>query len=384
MRASMGSWTETQGWQFGGNQPPERADWILYFGATSRLEAGAPAVAALRRRFPDAVCSGCSTAGEICGNAIGDDSVCAVAVTFDGTRVRGVAVDVGTPDGSRAAARDLASQLAAPDLKHVLVLSDGLRVNGTLLVAGFREGLPEAVAVSGGLAGDGTRFGRTLVGLNDRVQGGMVVAVGLYGERIRSACCSAGGWEAFGPRRRITRARGNVLYELDGQPALDLYKHYLGDRAAGLPATGLLFPLELLAHAADSRGLVRTILAVDEAQHSLTFAGDMPEEAYARLMRTRHDGLLLGAESAARGVAPAGDDARAELAVLVSCVGRRLVLGTRAEEEVEAVTRVLAARGPALGFYSYGEICPPAGLRACELHNQTMTVTTFLETGPAA
>ncbi len=382
MHATMGRWTEQGGWQFEGGQTPERADWILYFGATARLEDGAPAVRALLDRYPQAVCCGCSTAGEIYQNAVSDDAVCAAAITFEGTRVRGYSVDVSAPDASRAAARDLAAQLAAPDLRHVLVLSDGLKVNGTLLAAGLREGLPEHVTVTGGLAGDGTRFGRTLVGLGSQIRGGMVAAVGLYGPRLRTGCCSAGGWESFGPRRRITRARGSVLYELDGQPALDLYKRYLGDRAADLPASGLLFPLELLAHAADERGLVRTILAVDEAQHSLTFAGDMPEDSYARLMRTRHDGLLLGAEQAARGAELTPADGRPEFMVLVSCVGRRLVLGARADEEIEAVTRVLANGGPALGFYSYGEICPPAGLRACELHNQTMTVTTFAESGP--
>jgi len=384
MHATMGRWTEQSGWCFEGGQPPAVADWILYFGATARLEQGAPAVAALRSRYPKAVCSGCSTAGEIYQNGVSDDAVCAALVTFEETRVCGCAVDVATPDASRTAARELTARLAAPDLRHVLVLSDGLQVNGTLLAAGLREGLPEAVTVTGGLAGDGTRFGRTVVGLGDQVRGGMVVAVGLYGTRLRVGCCSAGGWESFGPRRRITRARGSVLYELDGQPALDLYKRYLGDRAADLPASGLLFPLELLARSGDERGLVRTILAVDEAQHSLTFAGDMPEDSFVRLMRTRHDGLLLGAEQAARGAGLASGNGRPEFTVLVSCVGRRLVLGARADEEVEAVTRALAGGGPALGFYSYGEICPPAGLRACELHNQTMTVTTFAETGPTA
>ena len=204
---------------------------------------------------------------------------------------------------------------------------------------------------------------------------GQVVAVGFYGAGLRARFGSAGGWEPFGPKRLITRAEGNVLYTLDDQPALELYKRYLGDRAAGLPATGLLFPLQILAGSEESSGLVRTILAVDEAAQSLTFAGDMPQGGYARLMKAGCDRLVYGAETAAR---QTGGEAMA-FAVLVSCVGRKLVMGQRVEEEVEAVLQTLAPGVAAMGFYSYGEICPGGFSHGCELHNQTMTLTTFAE-----
>jgi hypothetical protein len=254
------------------------------------------------------------------------------------------------------------------------VLSEGLQVNGTELVAGFRDALPASVTVTGGLAGDGTRFGQTFTGLGDQIRSGQVVAVGFYGRQLRVGYGTEGGWEAFGPRRLITKSQGNVLFELDRQPALDLYKKYLGERASGLPATGLLFPLQLLATATAANGPARTILAVDEQQQSLTFTGDMPQGQYARLMKAGQDGLVHGAEQAASAAAGGG-----QLAVLVSGVGRRLVLGQRVEEELEAVRKALPPGGVSVGFYSYGEICPPTGLRNCELQNQTMTITTFTE-----
>lgn len=379
MKAIAAQWTAARGWFFDAPEGLIEPDWILYFAATDRMDPSQKVIRELRERFPKALCCGCSTSGEILGDHVGDDTVVAALVKFKGTRVRGVAAQVTTPDQSRAAALSLAEQLRADDLCHVLVLSEGLKVNGTNLVAGFREALPETVAVTGGLAGDGTRFEHTFTGLGDQILGGQVVAIGFYGKQLRVGFGTEGGWESFGPRRLITKSKGNVLFELDGQPALDLYKKYLGERAAGLPATGLLFPLQLLATATAPKGLVRTILAADEQQHSLTFAGDMPEGQYARLMKAGQDGLVHGAEQAADAAVTTGSTAGGRLTILVSCVGRRLVLGQRAEEELEAVRKASRTGGVAVGFYSYGEICPPTGLRHCELHNQTMTITTLAE-----
>ncbi len=374
MKVIAAQWSTTRGWSFDAPEGLFEPDWILYFGATARLEEANGPARELHSRFPKAICCGCSTSGEILGDHVSDDTVVAALVKFSTTRVKAVAAQVAGPEHSSAAGKSLAQQLCADDLRHVLVLSEGLKVNGTTLIAGFREALTPGVTLTGGLAGDGTRFGRTFTGLGEQILGSQVVAVGFYGQHLRVGYGTEGGWEAFGPRRLITKSQGNVLFELDGQPALDLYKKYLGERASGLPATGLLFPLQLLANANAPNGLVRTILAVDEQQHSLTFAGDMPEGQYARLMKAGQDGLVHGAAQAASAASGGG-----QLAVLVSCVGRRLVLGQRVEEEVEAVRKALPPGGVALGFYSYGEICPPTGLRNCELHNQTMTITTFTE-----
>ena len=186
-----------------------------------------------------------------------------------------------------------------------------------------------------------------------------ICALGLYGDRLRIGHGCDGGWHDFGPERRITRAEGNVLYELDGKPALDLYKTYLGDRAAGLPGTALLFPLAVRPQA-DGEPLVRTILGIDEARRAMTFAGDVPEGGIARLMRASPEQLIDSAARAAREAAQALQECDATLAISVSCVGRRLLLGGRTEEEVETVADVLPAGAVHVGMYSYGEIAPPA------------------------
>jgi hypothetical protein len=233
------------------------------------------------------------------------------------------------------------------------------------------------VQLTGGLAGDGARFEKTLVVANGKLRQNAVSAIGLYGDALRVGYGSLGGWDPFGPVRQVTRSEGNVLFELDDKPALELYKRYLGDHAKGLPATGLLFPLNIRRGTGDE-ALVRTILAIDEDKQSLTFAGDVPEGTLAQLMKANFDRLIEGAEGAARNSAKiAGSDA--QLAVLISCVGRKLVLKQRTEEEVESVREVLGPSPAITGFYSYGEICPSAPDAGCQLHNQTMTITTFGE-----
>jgi hypothetical protein len=189
---------------------------------------------------------------------------------------------------------------------------------------------------------------------------------------------SLGGWDSFGPERVITRSKGNILYELDNKSALELYKTYLGEHAQGLPATGLLFPLSVRANQQDT-GVVRTILAVNEEDQSMTFAGDMPQGAYARLMKANADRLIDGSMAAARTSYQALTGSSPELAILISCVGRKLVLKQRIEEELEGVREVLGPLPALTGFYSYGEISPFIPDARCELHNQTMTITTFLE-----
>jgi hypothetical protein len=261
----------------------------------------------------------------------------------------------------------------------VFVLSDGLCVNGTSLVDGLARHLPPGVAITGGLAGDGSRFGRTSVLDRHQPEANRICAVGFYGERLRIGHGCDGGWSDFGPERRITRSEGNVLFELDGKPALDLYKTYLGERAAGLPGTALLFPLSVRREGDGQETLVRTILGVDEESRSMTFAGDMPQGGLARLMRANTDKLIASAGEAARQAALGASASDDTLVISVSCVGRRLVLGERTDEEVETVLDNAPQRASHVGFYSYGEISPAVPGGASELHNQTMTVTVFSE-----
>jgi hypothetical protein len=353
------------------------AQLVLVFGPTTSLHDPVTWTE-LAARYPGARIVGCSTAGEIAGSRVLDDSLVATAITFEHGHVEAATLRLTEAPDAGALGRLLASRLSPVGLVHVIVLSDGLGVNGSALVAGLTSGLPSHVAVTGGLSGDGARFAQTTVCLDRPEPSSQVVAIGLYGERIQIGYGSLGGWDPFGPERQITRSEGNVLYELDGEPALALYKRYLGEHAASLPSSGLLFPLAIRATGGDDRPVFRTILSVDETLGTMTFAGDMPQGYRARLMRANVERLVDGASGAAR--ASAGDgDQPVSLALLISCVGRKLVLKQRVEEEVEAVHNVLGTSTVLAGFYSYGEIAPFRRGAPCELHNQTMTITTVAE-----
>lgn len=349
---------------------------VLAFGAPQFGTDTAP-LNDLARAFPRAVKLGCSTAGEILGNQVHDDSLSVAVARFDHTPLRRASAEVASPEHSHAAGRELGRQLASDGLRAVFVLSVGLHVNGGLLVEGMRSALPPTVPISGGLAGDGSRFQHTWVLDGSQPVDGHVCAVGFYGDQVRIGHGCDHGWVEFGPQRRVTRAKANVLYELDGKPALQLYKDYLGDLASGLPGTALLFPLAIWREGQDAQHLVRTILAVDEAAQSMTFAGDVPEGVIARLMRSTNDRLIDSAGQAAER-ASTGNSTGDALVVSISCVGRRLLLGERTDEELETVSDSAGA-GHQVGFYSYGEIAPMIGFCGGELHNQTMTVTVISE-----
>ena len=350
---------------------------VTVFGAASFIDT--PAVfGELRAAFPRAQMLGCSTAGEIHERRVHDDSIVIAVARFDAVTARVASVVSGGVDQSFEAGRSLGSALHSPDLRALFLLSEGVDVNGSAIVRGVSSVTDPSVVVTGGLAADGDRFARTWVFDGDDISTNRMVALGIYGERAVITHGSKGGWDIFGIERRVTKAKGNVLYELDGIPALKLYKEYLGDRASGLPLTALLFPLAVRADASSSKRLVRTVLAVNANDQSLTFAGDIPVGGLAQLMRANCDRLIEGASEAGKIARPAIDSDLPVLSLAVSCVGRRLVLRDRVEEESEATQDALPPRTKQVGFYAYGEISPFA-TGTCDLHNQTMTVTTISE-----
>ena len=300
------------------------------------------------------------------------------AISFESTRIQGAQVELSQTVDSYRAGQLLAQSFETNGLRHVIVLSNGLYVNGSDLVRGLTENLRSEVSITGGLAGDGERFEETLVCWDGYPQNKTIAAVGLYGDKLRIGYASQGGWDSFGPERIITKAKGNVLYELDGKSSLDLYKLYLGEQAAGLPATGLLFPLSIRTKDSQT-SLVRTILSVNEEEQSMTFAGDIPEGSYARLMKANFDRLIDGAIGAATKSYEAIGSFSPELAILISCVGRKMILKQRTEEEIEGVRDILGEKTVITGFYSYGELSPVNQGGICALHNQTMTITVLSE-----
>ncbi len=353
------------------------ADLLLVFGSLDHFVPDLSEV--LGNACPEAMLLGCSTAGEITADGVDDGTCTITAINFTKTRLRQGSTRLSGMDDSFAAGERLGLQIAAADLKAVLLFGPGVRINGSALVNGIASVIGTHIPITGGLAGDGGAFKETFTLGTAGVTSDCVVAVGFGDSGLKFAHGSFGGWEPFGPTRKVTRCAGNVLYELDGEPALDIYKRYLGEHARGLPASGLLFPFSMLGEDHSALGLIRTILGVDEESGSLILAGEIIPQGYLRLMHATTDKLVNGAEAAAEATAMMLQTPGESLAILVSCVGRKLVMGERVDEEVEAVGDVLGHNAVLTGFYSYGEISPFAPGASCKLHNQTMTITCLCE-----
>ena len=350
---------------------------LLLFTSTDNLKT-LDLCARIKKEVPGAHLIGCSTSGEI-GDHIEDGSITLLGLCFEKSRFKCVAVPVDGAEGSRKAGQEIAEKLNEDDLAGVFVLMPGLNVNGSKFTLGLKEVLPPNVSVSGGLAGDGLRFKETMTVFENNMSSNQAVGFGVYGKNIKVQSGSRGGWKPFGPQRRVTKADNNILYELDGKPALDLYKEYLGEKAADLPSSGLLYPFAIMdAGKNDAVGLIRTILDINEESKSLVLAGDLDPGQLVCLMHANTDELVDGAQSAASQALGGNVNNGGDAVICVSCVGRKIVMGVDTEDELDAVRDVFK-NGNIAGFYSYGEICLFQDTGEPELHNQTMTITYITE-----
>ncbi len=373
MKVERKLWSKIKGWSFPlGKVSPLKASLVLYFGKREVLEK-VKIYETLKDHYPNAHIMGCSSGGEIFGAEVHDGCITSMAIELEHTPIEVYATDM--KNDSFEVGVEIAQKLLKPDLKGIFTLSDGITMNGSDFVRGISSIVGKNIPITGGLAGDGDQFKETIVGCDSAPQSKKVAAVGFYGDRCHIGFGSIGGWSTFGPQRLVTRSEGNILYELDNKPALDLYKRYLGEMASQLPSSALLYPLAIRPE--DEIGLtVRTILSVNEDNQSMIFAGDIPQGHVAYLMKGNRDDLVDGAADAAHSALIPERD---QLAILVSCIGRKLLMGQRIGDEVEAVQGVMGASTPQIGFYSYGELSPHEETGICELHNQTMTITTLTE-----
>ncbi|PHQ28120.1 FIST signal transduction protein [Leeuwenhoekiella nanhaiensis] len=363
-------------WQYIGPKQDLKNPLVLIFGNRFLLEE-AVTFDELRKLFPDGHLVFGSSSGDLIADSVNDEHLSVTAIELERAHFEVQTINVrSVAYNSERAGREVVSKLNPEGLKHIFVVSEGSSVNGSALTKGMQAAAPK-VLITGGLCGDDARFERTLAGYNKPPDDGEIVVIGFYGESFEASFSLYGGWIPFGPQRVVTRSEGNVLYEIDGKPALDLYRMYLGEKAKELRGSALIYPLNVTS-TENNQAFVRTILQIDEAQNAMILAGDVPEQALVQLMMTNTDSLAMASETAALR-ALEGRTVPPQLALLISCIGRKLVLSQRVEEEVEEVREVLGEDVIISGMYSYGEIAPFYGERSCKLHNQTMTITLISE-----
>ncbi len=355
------------------SSPLPSANLVLVFGSVKRFTE-AKLQSTLKTRYPNAQIIGCSTSGEISATGVYDDSLQITAILWEKAVQRVTHTKMTSMQNSYETATALAKQLKSESLKAVILYSDGLNVNGSELLAGFKSELGET-PIMGGMAGDGFNFTKTLQLFNDTISDGLVIAVGLYGNSLIAATGVGRGWKPYGPPRKVTKSEKNVVLELDGKPALPLYNMYIGAHSAKeLPGSGLKFPFAVIEEGKRDIEKIRTLLAIDPKTNSLTFAGNVDEGETVRLCQSTHDRLVEGAGDAAHLVANHANVNQAGLAICVSCVGRKGVMAEQVADEVKLVQQILGNQTSITGFYSYGEFAPRPETNDSVLHNQTMTI----------
>lgn len=350
---------------------------VLVFGNRLMLEDDS-IYEEIKQMFPGGHIIFGSACAEISSNTVNEESITITAIEFEKSTFQIKTSNVLNTDlDSFKTGNDLIKQFPEEGLKYVFVVSEGSFINGSQLTKGMSSYTEDNLLITGGLCGDDTCFEKTLASYNETPKEGELVAVGFYGESLEITFSIHGGWTPFGPERIVTKSKDNTLFELDGQPALDLYKTYLGDKAKDLPGAALLYPLSVTS-ADEKQSIVRSILNINEDENAVILAGDIKENAKVQLMMTNVDNIANASERAAK-QALEYRKSKPQLALLVSCIGRKLVLDQRVEEEIEEVIEVIGNDAVISGFYSYGEIAPFHGEVACQLHNQTMTITLISE-----
>jgi hypothetical protein len=350
---------------------------VLAFGS-SELLVDTTNFNYLRSLYPNADIVTSSTAGEIIQDGVYDNSIVATAIELENSSLKSIKTNISLHKDSYAAGVFLKDTLDKDDLSGIFIISDGLMVEGSELVRGISYNNSKKIPITGGLAGDAARFQKTYTGLNEVPGQGNIIAIGFYGENIHIGHGSLGGWDEFGYERQITKSDKNVLFDVDSEKALDLYKRYLGTFAEELPGSALMFPMSMRVPGAE-KYLIRTILAVDEAEKSMIFAGNMPEGSTVRLMRGDIQKLIGASAIAAKDSLDSLQNHKPQLTLLLSCVGRKIIMDTKVVEEVLAAEEMLNKDCTIAGFYTYGGLSPFGVGTPCELHNQTMTITTFSE-----
>jgi len=371
--------TKTSGWEYLSENHALKNPLVLVFGNRYMLESKS-IYEEVKSLFNDGEFVFGSSSGDITSQYVDDESITITAIEFECSKFIIKSANVladNTSINSYETGKKLIEQFPKQGLKHVFIVSEGSFINGSQLTLGMNSATEENVLITGALCGDAARFEKTVASYNELPKSGEIVAIGFYGEKLNISFAINGGWTPFGPERIVTKSKANVLYELDHKPALDLYKKYLGEKSKELPGAALLYPLKVKS-TNEKHSIVRTILNINEAENSMILAGDIHENSRVQLMMTNVDNIVDASEQAAiqavelQGKAP-------ELAILVSCIGRKLVLDQRVEEEVEEVIEVVGENTTICGLYSYGEIAPFSDEKTCQLHNQTMTITLISE-----
>lgn len=291
-------------------------------------------------------------------------------VSWAASLERGVAAD--SLGAARKAAREAQRKLGK-DPSFALVMANGSRADGTLIVEGLREEL--RCPCFGALAADERKFVRTGVFVDDQISEDAVFLLTASGE-IPVRINAASGWCPIGERGRVTEAEGSTVRLISGKPANTFVREQIGQTVRPMD----LGVVPLAEYPSDGYGhfVLRTPSGADETTGEVKLFGRIPEGAEVRVCRATMQEILDGVDTALNEAMETGF--HADAAILVSCAGRKWLLNESGKEEVDRVRERLGDI-PIAGLPSFGEIAPfhfsDGSYTPLQFHNVTFVICVF-------
>lgn len=351
--------------------PQGENSFLLCFGNDKEIYS------TILEELPQIPMIGASSTGQMSGRGHTEEGITAAFFHFDKAVVKTTRVKFDHWEDGEKVGNKIIENLQSDDLKGILVLSEGLKLNCSKMVEAIAAKKGDGVALAGGLAGDVFTYSDIFVVDNkDGIRDDSVVAVGFYGDSFHMDVFAHSGVTPMGIEREVTKAKDYALYELDGKPALDVYKQYFRtDDLAKMEKEIVKFPFSITNNYIEE-GVIRTPLTFTEDGQGIQFTGAIPEGSRVRMMQSASSKFLDGVYDLSEKVKQAEKNSDSSI-IAISCACRKLVLGAIVDQEAEILCDELDKKS-IVGFYSFGEIGSNEHNESY-LYNQTLTLISIYE-----
>lgn len=360
-------------------------DILIVFGACRfdhrKLLAG------IRSITGDIPMVGGTTAGEISTSGFSKQSAVIMALSspiLDFTTSIGLNMSKDEKACSVSLARKIRRKKAVKNAVSLLIFPNGMGGDGVKVIEGLHQVMGTNIEIIGGYLGDDERFENTFQYYNGKVYKDAIPALLISGENgFETGIGVRSGFESIGNRFYCTDSENNIVKKFDEERALDLYREFLGEeRSKRLPGICLEYPFGLIDEKVSIAGKdyfqLRCGLTVDREEGTITLAASIPKGSALTITTASRGEIINGAKLAALQAREALKNTVPQAILMLSCVGRKLVLGRRTQEEVDAVKEILGEDVPIIGFYTYGEIGPIDKMREelaiTRFHNETVVL----------
>jgi hypothetical protein len=342
--------------------------------------------------FGDVPMVGGTTAGEISSNGFSTDSVVIMAIISEELEFCTAIsehMSINEKQCARTLAETLKETVTFDNALSLIVFPNGMGGDGVKVITGLNEILNNTVEIVGGCCGDDENFTNSFQYCDGKVYEDAIAGLLIKGDssKFKTGIGVRSGFESIGNKMYCTASEGNVLKQIDNEPALDIYTELLGEeRSKRFPEVCLEYPFGLIdeeisffsGETEQKYFQLRCGFSVDYSEKTITLSGSVPDGSALTLTTGTRNDLIDGAKQAVQQASTCLTGCEPVLLIIFSCVGRKVVLGRRVVEETLTVNSVFGNTVPGIGFYTYGEIGPinklEKSLSATKFHNETFVI----------